>query len=302
MGNWTATDIPSLDGKIAVVTGANSGLGLETVRALARKGAHVVLGCRSADKAGAAIDELSADGITADRLEFLPLDLASLDSIRQFAEAVGESHDRLDLLINNAGVMALPYRQTADGFEMQLGTNHLGHFALTGRLLPLLDASEAARVVTVASLAHRMGKIRFDDLQWEHGYRKWLAYGQSKLANLLFAFELQRKLEAGDKNILSVAAHPGYSATNLIPNERGLRSKIMIGATRNIAQSAAMGALPQLYAATADDVQGFDYYGPGGRLEMVGYPKRVQAQPKAHDRQVADRLWRVSVELTNVDF
>lgn len=302
MPKWTAEDIPSLTGKIAVVTGANSGLGLETTRALARKGATVVLACRSADKAEAAIAELEGDGIDREQLAFVPLDLASLDSIRQFSEAVAERHDHLDLLINNAGVMALPYRRTSDGFEMQFGTNHLGHFALTGRLLPLLDAAESARVVSVASLAHKMGKIRFQDLQWEQRYHKWLAYGQSKLANLLFAFELQRKLEAADKTVRSVAAHPGYSSTNLIPDEDSLRSRIMIGATRKVAQSAAMGALPQLYAATADDVQGFDYYGPDGRFEMVGYPTRVNAMPKAHDRQVADRLWRVSSELVGVDY
>lgn len=305
MSNWTAADIPDLHDKLAIVTGANSGLGLETTRALARKGAKVIMACRSASKAQSARDQLITDGIAAERLELRTLDLSSLASIRSFADRIGADFPRLDLLINNAGVMALPYAKTADGFEMQIGTNHLGHFALTGLLLDQLLASPDARVVTVSSLMHKLGSIRFDDLSWERGYRPWPAYCQSKLANLLFGFELQRRLEARGRALLSVASHPGYAATNLqSAAPRMTNSRLSLHVTelgnRTLAQDAASGALPSLYAATAADVRGGDYFGPGGLMEMKGPPRRVMARSKAHDRAAAQRLWSLSEELTGV--
>jgi NAD(P)-dependent dehydrogenase (short-subunit alcohol dehydrogenase family) len=307
MPKWTASDIPNLRDKLAIVTGANSGLGLETTRALARKGAKVIMACRSASKAKSAVDELVADGIARERLELRTLDLSSLASIRSFAEELRESYPRVDLLFNNAGVMALPFVQTADGFEMQIGTNHLGHFALTGLLLDRLLASEGARVVTVSSIMHKYGSIRFEDLCWERGYRRWPAYCQSKLANLLFCFELQRKFEASGRGLLSVASHPGYAATNLqgvAPRMLGSRFLQGFYAIGNavLAQNAAGGALPSLYAATAADVRGGEFFGPGGVMELKGPPKRVRAIRDAHDQDAAQRLWALSQELTGVDY
>ncbi|NVB40790.1 SDR family oxidoreductase [Pseudenhygromyxa sp. WMMC2535] len=309
MTRWTADDIPDLQGKLAVVTGANSGLGLETTRALVGHGAKVVMACRSQAKADAAMAELKEDlgEAIAERLEFRALDLASLESVRSFAADLLAAHPRLDLLINNAGVMALPRRETADGFEMQFGTNHLGHFALTGLMIGALLATPGSRVVTVSSLAHRMGKIRFDDLQRTRRYEKWTAYGQSKLANLLFCFELQRRLDAAGAETISVAAHPGYSSTNLQlagPRMRSasLAEKVMNVGNKVIAQDAAMGALPSLRAATGVDVLGGDFFGPGGFMEVTGYPVKVQASARAYDREVGARLWEVSRELTGVAF
>jgi len=306
MSNWTAADIPDLHAKLAIVTGANSGLGLETTRALARRGAKVIMACRTPAKAEAAVDALVRGGIEPALLELRRLDLASLASIRSFAEAVRADHPRVDLLINNAGVMALPYTMTSDGFEMQIGTNHLGHFALTGLLLEPLLATPGARVVTVSSLMHRLGTIRLDDLSWTRGYKKWPAYGQSKLANLLFCFELQRQLSAGGHGLLSIAAHPGYAATNLQhvgPRMTGsalVERFYRIGA--HVAQDAAAGALPSLYAATAADVAGADYFGPSGLMELRGGPRRVSPMAKARDPEVARRLWALSTELTEVAY
>ena len=304
---WSAADIPDLCGKLAIVTGANSGLGLETTRALARRGARVVMACRSPSKAEAARAELIAGGIAGDLLELRALDLADLASVRRFAEEILPTAPQLDLLINNAGVMALPYSRTADGFEMQIGTNHLGHFALTGLLLGRLVETAGARVVTVASLMHKLGKIRFDDLSWERGYRSWPAYGQSKLANLLFGFELQRRLDAAGHRLLSLAAHPGYAATNLPsvgPQMRGatLSGRMFALGNRVLAQDAAAGALPSLYAATAADVRGGEYFGPAGPMELRGPPRRVSPLPKARDPEAAARLWALSTELTGVDY
>jgi hypothetical protein len=305
MSKWTADDIPDLRDKLAIVTGANSGLGLETSRALARKGAKVIMACRSAAKAESAVDELVRDGIARDRLELRTLDLSSLASIRSFAEDVRASYPKLDLLFNNAGVMALPFAQTADGFEMQIGTNHLGHFALTGLLLDRLLVSKDARVVTVSSLMHKLGSIRFHDLSWERGYRRWPAYCQSKLANLLFSFELQRRLEG--RGVLSVASHPGYASTNLqmvAPRMLGSRflTRFYTIGNRVLAQDAAGGALPSLYAATAADVRGGEFFGPGGLMEIKGWPKRVAAMHKANDREAAQKLWALSEQLTGVDY
>jgi NAD(P)-dependent dehydrogenase (short-subunit alcohol dehydrogenase family) len=304
--NWTAGDIPDLSGKTIIVTGGNSGIGYEAAKQLAHKGAHVVLACRDMEKARAAISSISADHRAAS-LEALPLDLASLDSVRSFAAAFLARHTALDVLCNNAGVMALPYRKTADGFEMQFGTNHLGHFALTGLLLDRILATPAARVVNVSSGAHRFGSIRFDDLQWERGYRKWAAYGRSKLANLLFTYELQRKLSAAAANAISVACHPGYAATNLQaagPRMEGSTwmESLSEFANRVAAQSAAMGALPTLYAATAADVGGGDYIGPDGLGELWGHPKKVQSNRRSHDTAAAAKLWEISEKLTGVGY
>jgi len=306
MATWTAATIPDLSGRRAVVTGANSGLGFQTALELARHGATVTLACRDEERGARAVDQIRALAPEA-AVEVAPLDLADLSSIERFADAYRAGRDGLDLLVNNAGVMAIPRRQTADGFEMQLGANHLGHFALTGRLFPLLAARPGARVVTVSSAAHRGGRIDFDDLQHERNYRPWSVYGQSKLANLLFAFELQRRADAAGVDLLSVAAHPGYAATGLQgvgPQMTGrrLQGLLLQVANRVVAQSAARGALPSLYAATAPDVTGGAFYGPDGIGELRGYPKRVKAARPAYDEQTARHLWQVSEDLTGVRY
>jgi len=303
---WTADDIPDLSGKTIVVTGGNSGIGYEAALAFARKRAAVVLACRDLGKARTAAAQIAASA-TGAKVDVMELDLSNLASVRGFSDAFHLKHQALDVLCNNAGVMAIPYRQTADGFEMQFGTNHLGHFALTGLLLDRLIATEGARVVNVASGAHRMGKIRFDDLQWKNGYRKWMAYGQSKLANLLFTTELQRKVDADGKKLLAVACHPGYAATNLQaagPRMQGstmLESLFSLGNSM-FAQSAAMGALPTEYAAVAPDVRGGDYIGPDGIAELWGNPAHVGRSAAAQDAAAASRLWEVSEQLTNVHY
>lgn len=304
MARWTADDIPDQTGRTALVTGANSGLGFHTALQLARCGAHVVLACRNPEKGRAAVGRIKTQHPAAD-VELAELDLASLASVRAAADAYGDRP--LDLLVNNAGVMATPRRTTADGFELQLGTNHLGHFALTGLLLPRLLATSGSRVVTVSSGAHKMGRIDVDDLMGERRYERWRAYAQSKLANLLFAFELQRRLDGAGAATISVAAHPGWAATNLQaagPAMTGNRlMEVAAGAgNRLFAQSDAQGALPQLYAATAPGVRGGTYYGPDGWFEMRGHPKEVQARRQAHDEAMAARLWQVSEELTGVTF
>ena len=303
---WIAQHIPLQTGKTALITGANSGLGFEAAKVLAQRSARVILGVRDAVKGERAMAEILHSAPAAD-LALLPLDLASLASVRSAAAAFAHGHDRLDNLINNAGVMAIPRRMTADGFEMQLGTNHLGHFALTGLLLPLLLRAPAGRVATMSSGLHILGKINFDDMQGEQSYSKWGAYGQSKLANLLFAYELQRRLAATGAPVISVAAHPGYAATNLQavgPEMEGsqLWAKIMPAANRVLAQSAAMGALPMLYAATSPDVRGGDYLGPDGLLGQGGFPIKARSSARSHDQAVAARLWAVSEELTGVRF
>lgn len=303
---WTAESMPDLTGKTILITGANSGLGLETARELARKGAHVVLACRNADKAATAVAQIRSAAPQA-ALEVMALDLASLQSIRSCAEAFRARHPQLHVLCNNAGIMAIPHARTADGFEMQLGTNHFGHFALTGLLLNVLLATPGARVVTVSSGAHRIGRMQFDDLQWQRGYAKWRAYGQSKLANLLFAYELQRRLSARGAALLSLACHPGYADTNLQavgPQLAGssFMGRVMDLGNRLLAQSALMGALPTLYAATAADVAGGDFIGPDGPGQNWGYPKKVSSNRRSHDQADARRLWEVSQELTGVTY
>jgi NAD(P)-dependent dehydrogenase (short-subunit alcohol dehydrogenase family) len=306
MARWTEKDIPPLAGRTAVVTGANSGLGFHTTSQLAAHGANVVMASRDTAKASAAADEIRRQASDA-KLEVAELDLANLESVRRFADTYTASHEGLDILINNAGVMAIPHRRTADGFEMQLGTNHLGHFALTGLLLPSLLARPDARVVTVSSGAARTGRINFDDLQSERKYRRWAAYGQSKLANQLFMLELDRLARLRHIDLVSVGAHPGYAATNLQavgPNMEGRAWMTRLTALGNrlIAQPASQGALPQLYAATAPDVVGGEYFGPDGLFNQRGYPTRVPTVRKALDRDVARRLWQVSEELTGVRY
>jgi NAD(P)-dependent dehydrogenase (short-subunit alcohol dehydrogenase family) len=298
--DWDAQNIPDQTGRIAVVTGANSGLGLVTARELARKGALVVLACRNLDKGRAAqADVERAASGPAPELE--ELDLASLDSVRAFAERFMANHDGLDLLINNAGVMAPPRRRTADGFELQFGTNHLGPFALTGLLLPLMEGREDARVVTLSSSAHKFGRIAFDNLNGDHRYFRWRAYGQSKLANLLFALELDRRLRAQGSTVKSLAAHPGYAATNLQTAAPPLFDRLVMKVSNAvIAQSDQMGALPTLYAATEPGLEGGTYAGPDGPGEQRGHPKIVQPNKAARDEQTAARLWDVSADLTGV--
>jgi NAD(P)-dependent dehydrogenase (short-subunit alcohol dehydrogenase family) len=303
---WSADRIPDLTGKTLIVTGGNSGLGYETARELARHGARVLLACRSPERAGEAILRLRAESPRAD-VEAMALDLASLASVRASASTFLGRHEALHGLINNAGVMALPRRETVDGFEMQLGTNHLGHFALTGWLLPSLLASPGSRVVNLSSTMHRTGRMRWDDLHGKRRYGKWTAYGQSKLANLLFSYELQRRLAAKGAQTVSVACHPGYAATNLQfagPRMQG-SSLLETGAgllNRILAQSAAMGALPTLYAATAPGVQGGEYYGPSGFAEMWGPPKRVLSSRRSHDEADAAKLWEISEDATGVRY
>lgn len=302
---WTAQQIPSQAGKTALVTGANSGIGYQAALELARHGAHVLLGCRNAAKGKAALDRLQreAPGASAELVE---LDMASLASIRAFAAAFAARNIPLDLLINNAGVMALPHRElTAAGFERQFGTNHLGHFALTGLLLPQLLAAPAPRVITVASIAHRNGKIDFDNLQSERSYKPWDAYGESKLANILFAKELDRRARAAHSKLISIPVHPGVSTTNIFANGPGDKSVKAI-AVKLLApvfmQADDAGALPTLYAATSPEAKGGEYIGPDGFMEMKGSPKVVQPRPNALDQAVAQRLWTVSEELTGVSY
>jgi NAD(P)-dependent dehydrogenase (short-subunit alcohol dehydrogenase family) len=293
-------DIPDQQSRTALITGANSGIGLEAARTLAQAGASVIMASRNTEKGEAAAAEIRAANPGAE-LDVRELDLASLHSVRAFAASFGEQ--RLDLLINNAGVMVPPYTKTDDGFELQLATNHLGHFALTGLLLGKLLATPHARVVTVSSTAHKMGKIDFDDLQRERSYNRWLAYGQSKLANLLFTLELDRRLKAVSSDVLSVAAHPGYSATNLqfaaTPSRIERLGSVVLN--RVYAQSAARGALPTLYAATAE-IPGGSFVGPDGFQEMRGEPKVVTPTRAARDPETARRLWDVSEQLTGVTF
>lgn len=296
MTKWTHDRIPDQTGRVAVVTGANTGIGFETAAALAAKNASVVLACRDRQKADDAIRRIRARTPSA-RLELIELDLASLASVNRFADAFRADHDRLDLLINNAGVMIPPFALTEDGFELQFGCNHLGHFALTGRLVDLLGATPGARVVNVASLAHRYGAMDFDNLNAEKGYDKMKAYGRSKLANLLFTFELQRRLERAGSGLMATAAHPGWTGTDLQRH-----SAFIMLANRFFAQTPPLGALPTLRAATDPEAAGGDYYGPRGFYEMRGYPTKVGTTPAAKNQDDARRLWQVSEELTGVAF
>ncbi|WP_433504377.1 oxidoreductase [Pseudonocardia halophobica] len=288
MASWSTADVPDLTGRTVVVTGANSGIGLEAARALAAAGAHVVLACRSTAKGEAAAASLTGS------TEVRELDLADLSSVGRFAAALDRP---VDVLVNNAGLMAVPEQRTADGFEMQIGTNFLGHFALTGLLLPRITD----RVVTLSSLMHRIGRIDLDDLNWERRrYQRWLAYGQSKLADLMFAYELQHRFVAAGSLLRSVAAHPGYAATNLQTRTGTVQDRFMAVANRVVAQDAAGGALPTLYAATVPDLPGGTYVGPGGPGETRGAPRPVGSGRASHDRAVQRALWERAEALTGV--
>lgn len=302
---WDERSVPDLQGKTVLITGSNSGIGFEAARVLAGKGADVVLAVRNAAKGQTAANALRREHPTA-TVDVMTLDLSDLASVHDFAQAFRQRSAKLSLLINNAGVMAPPYRKTANGFEIQFGTNHLGHFALTGQLLPLLLATPSARVVNVSSAAHTVGKIDFDNLDGSKGYSRWRFYGQSKLANLLFTYELQRRFEAAKADVISVACHPGFAATNLTAAGVGMNLSWLgkgLGSLSNLAaQSAAMGALPTLYAATESGVHGGDFIGPTGRGGMKGYPGKVQSNERSHDSVVAKQLWQVSETLTGVQF
>lgn len=285
-----------LSGQLAVVTGANSGIGLETARTLAHLGAHVILACRDAEKAAVALADIQQSAPDA-TVEVMTLDLSSQASVEAFAVAFNARFDRLDLLINNAGVMVPPKTITEDGYELQFATNHLGHFALTGRLLEGLLAAPAPRVVTVSSLAHRFGKIDLSNLACETGYSKWTFYGQSKLANLMFTLELQRRVDAAGKALKATAAHPGYTATNLQRTMAG-------GGVSNaiFAQSVPRGAEPTLRAALDPEAEGGAYFGPSGWFEVRGSAVPAKKSARAQDEEMAAALWARSVEITGVDF
>jgi NAD(P)-dependent dehydrogenase (short-subunit alcohol dehydrogenase family) len=296
--------MPDLSGRTALVTGANSGIGWQTALELARRGARVLLAVRDQERGARALTELRGR-LPGAVVETVPLDLADLESVRSAAEEVGDRLDTLDLLVNNAGVMAVPQRRTTvQGLELQMATNHFGHFALTGRLLPLLLKRPGSRVVTVSSSMHRLGRLDLADLQQERSYRPWRAYNAAKLANAMFTLELQRRLAAADARTASLGAHPGFSATSLVANgpagSGGPLAPITVWGARLVGQPAHQGALPTLRAATDPAARGGEYYGPGGFQEMRGAPVRVEYARRAHDRETARRLWEASEELTGV--
>jgi NAD(P)-dependent dehydrogenase (short-subunit alcohol dehydrogenase family) len=302
--NWTTDNIPDLTGKVIIVTGANSGIGFEAAKEFARKGAQTILACRSMDKAQTALSQIQAE-IPNAPVKIMQLDLASLASVRQFAEDFKAKYDHLDVLVNNAGIMMVPYSTTEDGFERQFGTNHLGHFALTGLLLDLILKTPGSRVVNVSSSGHRMGSVDFDNLIYDggNGYSPMRAYGRSKLANLLFTYELQRRFEAAGVEAMALAAHPGSSSTNLGDHlSDHWYFKALSPVLLRLAQSSAMGALPTIRAAVDPNARGGEYYGPGGFMEQRGYPVTVQSNETSHNEAIARQLWQVSEDLTSVDF
>jgi NAD(P)-dependent dehydrogenase (short-subunit alcohol dehydrogenase family) len=306
---WTENDIGDQSGRTFLITGANSGIGFEAARALTAHGAHVVLGCRNREKADDAVERISETD-SSGSTEILEMDLADLDSVATAATQFRDQHDRLDVLINNAGLMATPQRLTEQGAELQFGVNHLGHFALTGHLLPVLaatgDDESPARVVSISSLGHRPGSVDFDNLQSEDSYNPWRAYFRSKLANLLFTRELDRRSAEAGLDVIAVAAHPGGSDTNLGHEPAGDWLSRLMSLGRPVfglmTQSAAMGALPTLRAAVDREVERGDYFGPDGFGEMRGHPEKVDMSGKAKDDEVARQLWDVSEEMTGVDY
>ncbi len=294
---WDSNNITDQKGKVALVTGSSSGIGYEAARVLANKNATVIIVVRNLEKGNAALEKIKAGHSEADA-RVMEMDLADLESVRRFAEQFKQEYSRLDLLINNAGVMMPPYCKTVDDFELQFGTNHLGHFALTGRLLDLIKATPGSRIVNVSSGAHNYGNLDFDDLHCDdRPYKKMKAYGDSKIANLYFTYELQRKFDKAEYDAISTASHPGWTATEL-QRHTGLFSFL----NNFFAQGLEIGTLPTLYAAVAPDVRGGDYYGPDGWKEMKGYPKKVQSNKLSNDKEIAAKLWEVSEKLTGVEY
>ena len=300
--HWTTADIPDLSGKVIIVTGGNSGLGYESVKAFANKDAEIILACRSVEKGEKAKQEILKNKPDAN-IVVMPLDLADLASVRDFANKFTANYSKLDILMNNAGIMTPPYFKTKDGFEGQFGTNHLGHFALTGLLFGLLKKTPESRIVNTSSAAHKAGKMDFSNLMYEDGkgYSRIRAYGRSKLANLLFTYELQRKLQDIDASIITLAAHPGGAKTNLDTHMRRIWwIKVLIPLISASMQSQAMGALPQIRAAVDPEANGGTYYGP--EKGMKGYPVLVESNSRSHNLEDAARLWAVSEQLTGVSF
>ncbi|MDM3854806.1 MAG: SDR family NAD(P)-dependent oxidoreductase [Aphanizomenon gracile PMC649.10] len=295
---WNTENILSQKGRIVIVTGSSSGIGYETARVLANKQASVIIAVRNLEKGNKALAKIIQQNKDAD-VRVMELDLANLASVKNFAENFQKNYSRLDLLINNAGVMIPPYSKTTDGFELQFGTNHLGHFALTGQLLKLLISTQGSRIVNVSSGAHNFGKLDFDDLNWEkRNYAQWTAYGDSKLANLYFTYELDRKLKEQGINTLVNASHPGWTATEL-QRTAGDVMKYLNGI---FAQDITMGALPTLRAAIEEGLKGTEYFGPNGFMEISGYPVKVESNQLSKDRAIAQKLWVVSEKLTSVKF
>jgi NAD(P)-dependent dehydrogenase (short-subunit alcohol dehydrogenase family) len=305
MHNWDTTDMPDLSGKVIVLTGANSGIGFEAAKAFAHKGAKVVLACRDLEKANKSINEIAKDLPTA-KIEAMALNLASLESVHAFAKSFKHSFDRLDVLVNNAGLMTSDYQTTTEGFELMFGAMHLGHFALTGLLLDQIKATADARVVTISSFGHRMGKIDFDNLTFKDGkgFSDRAGYGRAKLANLLFTYELQRKFDAAGVRAKAVAAHPGNARTNLVTDKHKLHVRMFVWALLAVGriQSAEKGALPTLRAATDLNVQGASYYGPNKAGETRGHPVVVSSSEASHNLDDAQQLWEASEKLTGVRY
>jgi NAD(P)-dependent dehydrogenase (short-subunit alcohol dehydrogenase family) len=295
--NWTAENIPDQKGRIAIVTGSSSGIGFEAARVLANKNAKVIIAVRNLEKGKIAVEKIKTQNTNADIL-VMQLNLADLNSVKQFTEEYKMKFDKLDLLINNAGVMMPPYSKTSDGFELQMGTNHLGHFVLTALLFDLLNKTSSSRIVNVSSAAHKYGKINFDDLNWENRkYKKMTSYGDSKIANLYFTYALKRRLENEKSNIKVTAAHPGWTATDLQRH-----SSLFEFLNGFFAMKPEQGALPTLRAAIDETAQSGDYFGPDGWQEWKGYPQKVQSNDLSHDKNIAKKLWDISEELTGTKF
>jgi len=293
---WTTQNIPNQSGRVIIITGANSGIGFEAAKELAAKNAEVILAVRNQEKGAAALAQIQAENPHA-KLSVRILDVADLASVKAFADDFKQDYQQLDLLINNAGIMVPPYGKTVDGFESQFGTNHLGHFALTAQLFDLIKSTPNSRIVNVASNAHKMGKLNLDDLNWEQRkYVPWTAYGDSKIANLYFTYELARKIQAAGENVMVTAAHPGLTASNLA------KGAVIRFFNSIFAQSSGMGALPTLMAATEPSAKSGNYFGPSRVSEWRGYPKRVFSNQISHDTEIAARLWQVSEEMTGVKF